>query len=607
MALNYIYCATGLTGGSTGDLDTLVAANLVDKDMAFAIDQTTVYVYALDADSGLAESSPDVIKPDDETGNKRWILQSMRVNDLTVSDDIILVTDDLNVGGDLAVTGAITGNTIDATTDFTVGGTVITTGVITDNGALLLNPTGNLDIQHTNVNSATVLRIGQDKAQRGTIYLYGDTTGEDDGGQLWLFSALDYEGSVDNYQIQSFQDDLYIGPGSDTDSLKYDGGTGQWVFTGAAGADVINALSADTVDADTDFTVGGTVITDNTITDDGTLDLVATTAVDVTGGVFNVGVSDSVAGDITIFGGAVGTGTGGTLGIEAAPVVNQEDLTTYTETDPGGDFTVIADRVTFDTLPGNVTSYVYKDFGAAYFGDFSIDFEVVITNSSGDGANCSICKFANSINTNDGHGASKDALGLTIHRGASNLQFQLQDYEGAQPVDIYLHSSGTIPQTYITFSRVGSTATALLYSDAERTTLIDTLTITCNTSTYRYFYVISSRGSDTDTLTGVVEDYQIDGEAATSVDYNLIVDNTGLNVGSDSDADMLLFTGSASISATVPLIGTTIDASTDFTVGGTVITDADITDDGTLNIDGAVGGITVQHAGTTVLNTTATG
>ena len=89
MALNRIYCATGLTGGGTGDLDSISGAGLIDKDMAFAIDQTTVYVYALDADSAAAESSPDVIAPDTSPGDKRWILQSLRVNDITVSDDII--------------------------------------------------------------------------------------------------------------------------------------------------------------------------------------------------------------------------------------------------------------------------------------------------------------------------------------------------------------------------------------------------------------------------------------------------------------------------------------------------------------------------------------
>ncbi|MCK5607804.1 hypothetical protein KAR91_38330, partial [Candidatus Pacearchaeota archaeon] len=58
---------------------------------------------------------------------------------------------------------------------------------------------------------------------------------------------------------------------------------------------------------------------------------------------------------------------------------------------------------------------------------------------------------------------------------------------------------------------------------------------------------------------------------------------------------------------TVTPLFTTVDATTDFTVGGLVISDADITDDGTLNIDGAVGGVNLQHAGADVIATTALG
>ena len=98
MAVNRMYAATGLTGSSTGDLDTIDGADLADKDMAIVCDQTTIYFYVLDADSGAAESSPDVISPDANAGDKRWILQSIRVNDITISDDIILATDDVTIG-----------------------------------------------------------------------------------------------------------------------------------------------------------------------------------------------------------------------------------------------------------------------------------------------------------------------------------------------------------------------------------------------------------------------------------------------------------------------------------------------------------------------------
>lgn len=69
---------TALTGGGTGALDAEDGAGLSDKDAAFIVTASNFYVYSLDADSGLVESSPDVIKPDANAGNKRWIMVYMR-------------------------------------------------------------------------------------------------------------------------------------------------------------------------------------------------------------------------------------------------------------------------------------------------------------------------------------------------------------------------------------------------------------------------------------------------------------------------------------------------------------------------------------------------
>ena len=71
---NMVYGATALTGGTAGALDAIDGAILVDKDMAIAITGGYTYAYLLNATSGAAESSPDVITPDTNPGDKRWIL-----------------------------------------------------------------------------------------------------------------------------------------------------------------------------------------------------------------------------------------------------------------------------------------------------------------------------------------------------------------------------------------------------------------------------------------------------------------------------------------------------------------------------------------------------
>ena len=77
------YGRTSLIGGATGALDEYDADNLSEGDRALTITTTLEYYYhRLNATSGAAESSPDVIKPDSGggvspyAGTKRWILVS---------------------------------------------------------------------------------------------------------------------------------------------------------------------------------------------------------------------------------------------------------------------------------------------------------------------------------------------------------------------------------------------------------------------------------------------------------------------------------------------------------------------------------------------------
>lgn len=72
-----VYKKTALIGGGANALDGIDGNILNDGDFAFCFISGAAYIYQLDADSGLAESSPDVIAPDVNAGDKRWILQSI--------------------------------------------------------------------------------------------------------------------------------------------------------------------------------------------------------------------------------------------------------------------------------------------------------------------------------------------------------------------------------------------------------------------------------------------------------------------------------------------------------------------------------------------------
>jgi len=77
MADKVIYWSkTALTGGAAGALDSIDGTALQDGEVAHVWISNVLYIYRLDADSAAAESSPAIIAPDTNAGDKRWILQS---------------------------------------------------------------------------------------------------------------------------------------------------------------------------------------------------------------------------------------------------------------------------------------------------------------------------------------------------------------------------------------------------------------------------------------------------------------------------------------------------------------------------------------------------
>lgn len=68
--------AIALTGGGTGALDDINHNGISDGDGAIVIDAVNdqVYIYTYNSSSSAAESDPDIIQPDSNSGNGRWIL-----------------------------------------------------------------------------------------------------------------------------------------------------------------------------------------------------------------------------------------------------------------------------------------------------------------------------------------------------------------------------------------------------------------------------------------------------------------------------------------------------------------------------------------------------
>lgn len=104
------YNATSLTGGNTGSLDSLNGQNPADGDKCLVVTASgQTYIYNLDDDSALTESSPSVISPDSNAGDKRWILMW--------SGGRIALPDSTIDQGDSSIVGTIAWHIADAAGD----------------------------------------------------------------------------------------------------------------------------------------------------------------------------------------------------------------------------------------------------------------------------------------------------------------------------------------------------------------------------------------------------------------------------------------------------------------------------------------------------------
>ena len=203
-----------------------------------------------------------------------------------------------------------------------------------------------------------------------------------------------------------------------------------------------------------------------------------------------------------------------------------EDLTTYTEVDPDSKLTVTAAKVAAAGLERGVSSYVYKDKGAAHFnGDFEHKCEITCASVSGLGIMYpwALANAINDINSIDVAGG--DAL-LAWDLYGTNIRIG-EVVAGTRYDDEYT-LAGTGTKYYLRIKRdesVGTYGTLYCYIatgnyDDEGGTLEDTLALGLHEKEdFRYAYAASSYGAGTGTFTGDAENLDLQ-EGAPPATHN---------------------------------------------------------------------------------------
>jgi len=129
--------ATSLTGGGDGAVDAIDGVTLYDGDILIAVTSSGTYFYILDDDSAAVESSPDVISPDTNAGDKRWVLESVYYQTIDVlSFTGTTLSISLESDGEANKTVDLAGlqDGVDVPTELSVGTVGVETVAITSDG-----------------------------------------------------------------------------------------------------------------------------------------------------------------------------------------------------------------------------------------------------------------------------------------------------------------------------------------------------------------------------------------------------------------------------------------------------------------------------------------
>jgi len=169
-----------------------------------------------------------------------------------------------------------------------------------------------------------------------------------------------------------------------------------------------------------------------------------------------------------------------------------EDFTTYEEVDTEDDRIqfVGTNHIDFDAYE-NEKTYLYKDFGVDYFGDFEHRIDIKGVYESAGFPTGSFWLLANSVDAYydlilDSQNFIKLGQGYEVPPATLLILSEWHNVSGGQN-DTFTGVLGT--WYYLTIKKVGASLTCKIYSDSDRTNLLDTLSLTLQEDyKFRYIY-----------------------------------------------------------------------------------------------------------------------
>jgi hypothetical protein len=238
---------------------------------------------------------------------------------------------------------------------------------------------------------------------------------------------------------------------------------------------------------------------------------------------------------------------------ETIGIPQVEDLTLYTETDPGSEISVSSTTVTYTAFQADNDGRVSYDFGASYFNsDFVHTFTVTCTDLSEAGAYVGVYALKKTDIGDSAAWAAETHIVMFWYLTGGVVRFYLREGNGdSTGTSLYTEDDMVIDGTpyyvkvaYVASEGANGTIYQYVYSDAAHTTLVSRQLIALsNAMDYRWLQVIHQfeTGAAADTGTGTSSNYVLSHWGGTEVtDAQTLEMRTNINA-ERSDAGLAAY------------------------------------------------------------------
>lgn len=205
-----------------------------------------------------------------------------------------------------------------------------------------------------------------------------------------------------------------------------------------------------------------------------------------------------------------------------------EDWTGYIETDTSNILTVIANKITIVDLTRSTDSWVENDFGASHFGTTGIDHDISSEASTFNNNSDPVIYIWGLSNDSQVEDNADPMIVLRMQdRAGSLMRYRIEIDDGAvDEIDQSINLSLST-RYFDTILRESTGTDVKVYSDSDRTTLLDTLSVSQGSSSFQFMaQAFSKPGSGSSKSSGIIYDLDLNeaaAPAAANIRYRTII------------------------------------------------------------------------------------